>query len=90
MKKIILSSLIISFLFPLTLFALENSTPEQGLHFVHLKAKNLEERSQIANVIPIDQVIENSVYSLINDNDYGQLKKSLSHLLFESHFLTFN
>lgn len=85
------SSLYVFYPSPIALALADQSIKtEQGLHFVHLNAKDIKERSQIANIIPIDQIIENSVYSLVNDNDYNQLKKNLSHLLIESHFLTFD
>ncbi|MBF0359800.1 MAG: zinc carboxypeptidase [Oligoflexia bacterium] len=70
------------------MFSFYTFATEPGLHFVHIKAKNLQERSQVANIIPIDQIIEDSIYSLVNEHDYNILKKTLSHLIIESHFLT--
>ncbi len=55
------------------------------MHFVHLKVKNPEQRSKIANIIHIDQVVEDSVYAVVNNEDFKVLKKEMGHLIFESH-----
>jgi carboxypeptidase T len=56
-----------------------------AMHFVHLKASSEVERSKIANIIHIDQVIEDSVYAVVNEDDLLELKKKLGSLLVETH-----
>jgi len=71
----------ISFFLTHNLFAKFSGT----MHFVHLKVKNPEQRSKIANIIHIDQVVEDSVYAVVNDEDFKVLKKEMGHLIFETH-----
>ena len=56
-----------------------------AMHFVHLKAGSEKDRSRIANIIHIDQVIEDSVYAVVNDDDLAELKKKMGKLLVETH-----
>jgi carboxypeptidase T len=58
---------------------------ETKRYFVHLRGANYLERSQIANLIHIDSIIEDSVYSLVNQHDLDQLKKELPHLIRNHH-----
>lgn len=57
-------------------------------YFVHLKAKNRAERNQVANLIHIDTMVEDSLYSVVNLEDYKVLKKKLSKMIIESHPIT--
>lgn len=54
-------------------------------HWVHLKASDSQTRTKISQYIHIDQVIDDSVYAVVNEHDFGQLKKNLSHLFIETH-----
>jgi carboxypeptidase T len=56
-------------------------------YFVELKAKDKFIRSKIAKHIHIDQVIDDSVYSVINEDDLNIIKKKFKHLLKQSHIL---
>jgi len=38
-------------------------------HFVHLKVKNVKDRTKVANLIHIDEIIENSAYAVVNQFD---------------------
>ena len=67
-----------------------NNTEENAMHFVHLKAKDVGERSQIAQYIHIDQVIEEDVYAAVNSHDLTTLKTFLADKIVESHSLTFD
>ena len=72
---------IFAILFSTSLFAKVSGT----MHFVHLKVKTHAERSKLANMIHIDQVIEDSVYAVVNQSDLKELKKEMGHLLVETH-----
>lgn len=84
--KILMSLL----LFTLSLLSTSNTysdeTPEN--YFVHLKAATRQDRNEIANLIHMDQIVEDSVYAVVNKHDFQQLKKKLPHLIRESHALT--
>ena len=54
-------------------------------YFVHLKAKDAKTRSEIAKYIHIDQVIDDSVYSVVNENDLKELQKNFKKQIVESH-----
>ena len=76
MKKILLLALSSLFL---------TSTAFANLHFVHLKANDHQIRSKIANIIHIDQVVEDSVYAVVNEDDLKELRKQMGNLLVETH-----
>ena len=72
----------------LTIIALcTQAFASETLHFVHLKAKNVQERSEIANHIHIDQIIENDVYATVNEHDLAALKKFQKNKIVTSHAL---
>ncbi|MBF0364990.1 MAG: zinc carboxypeptidase [Oligoflexia bacterium] len=77
LKKILLTLAII--------FSTTSSFAGDSYHFVHLKAQNVEERSAIANHIPIDQIIDDSIYSVVSDYDYKIIQKNFPHFLVASH-----
>lgn len=77
MKKIMLLALS-SLLITTTLFAAD-------MHFVHLKVKSLKDRSKLANIIHIDQVVEDSVYAVVNEHDLAELKKQMGKHIVETH-----
>ncbi|TNF28920.1 MAG: zinc carboxypeptidase [Deltaproteobacteria bacterium] len=54
-------------------------------YWVHLKAKDSKTRSEISKFIHIDQVIDDSVYAVVNEHDYKELKKNFSKLLVDHH-----
>lgn len=56
-------------------------------YFVHLKAKNRSERSKVANLIHIDTMVEDSLYSVVNAHDFKMIKKRLPKMLVESHII---
>lgn len=58
-------------------------------YFVQLKARNALERSQMAQLFHIDQVIEESVYSVVNAHDYELIKKRFGSKLITSHSYTY-
>ena len=55
------------------------------MHFVHLKTNDVKVRSDIAKHIHMDQIIEDSIYSVVNDHDLSQLKKNFSKYIVETH-----
>lgn len=57
----------------------------QDVYWVHLKADNIEQRNQIANLIHIDQYIDGKIYSVVNEFDYKKLNEELKELIIESH-----
>ncbi len=65
----------------LNLFAVQNPK----LHFVHLNIKDKANLAKIANLIHIDEIIETSAYSVVNDFDFKQLKKVIPSLIIETH-----
>ena len=78
-------------LLTLLIFSLSVPSFSDGtLYFVHLKAKNVEERSEIAKYIHIDNIIENDVYASVNEHDLNALKRFQSDKLIKSHPLRFN
>lgn len=81
MKRLIFSVLMA---FSISSFAVEE-VPK--FYWVHIKAKNVEERSKVATMIHIDQVIEDSVYSVVSEHDYSVLKQKVPELLFESYLM---
>ncbi len=74
-------AILVALFFSHNLFAKFSGT----MHFVHLKVENSEQRSKIANIIHIDQVVEDSVYAVVNDDDFEVLKKKMGHLIKETH-----
>ena len=60
---------------------------KRKLYFIHLKAKNVEVRSKIANFIHIDQLVEDSIYSVINQVELKNIKREIPHLIEEFHLL---
>lgn len=71
------------------LIVLIASSARAGTHyFVHLKARNALERSQMAQLFHIDQVIEESVYSVVNAHDFEMIKKRFAKKLVTSHAYT--
>lgn len=58
-------------------------------YFVQLKARNALERSQMAQVFHIDQVIEESVYAVVNAHDYKTIKERFAPKLVTSHPYSF-
>lgn len=81
MKRIILT------VFILLSTSLLASPQSAGLktHFVHLEIKDQLVRNQLAMYIHMDQVIENSIYAVVNDHDLKQIKKHFSKYLVETH-----
>lgn len=65
-----------------------SSARAEDRYFVHLKAKNALKRSMMAQVFHIDQIIEDSVYSVVGEFDYQQIKKKFASDLVESHLYT--
>lgn len=65
-----------------------SSARAEDRYFVHLKAKNALKRSMMAQVFHIDQIIEDSVYSVVGEFDYQQIKKKFARDLVESHLYT--
>ena len=76
-----LKYLSIIFTFNLSAWATSHDT----MHFVQLKAKNVHERSQIAQHIHIDQIIEQDVYATVNDFDLSALKTFHADKIVQSH-----
>ncbi len=74
-------------LMSILIFIYSSITFAQDIYWVHLKADNQELRSQLANLIHIDQYIDGKIYSTVNEHDYNQLKKQFPHLIVESHKL---
>ena len=82
-------ALLFSFLIWGTVFS-SGRSDEEGLHFVHLKAANVQERSEIARYIHIDQIIEDDVYATVNEQDLNALKSSLGDRIVTTHSLSFD
>ena len=51
------------------------------MYWAHLETNGKQERSQLANVINLDQLVENSVYSVINENELHIIQKKMPQLL---------
>ena len=66
------------------------SLADGAMHFIHLKAKNVQERSQIARYIHIDRIIEEDVYATVNAQDLAALKAFQKDKIVESYSLTFD
>ncbi|MCY4643521.1 MAG: M14 family metallopeptidase [Bacteriovoracales bacterium] len=62
---------------------------EDSYHFVHLQAEGAQERSQIADYIHIDRIIEDDVYATVNSFDLNILKTFLPDKIVTSHSLDF-
>lgn len=58
------------------------------LYWVHLEAPTQEQRSQLANLIHIDQVVEDSVYSVVSEDELKALKQQLPEMLKQSHLIS--
>ena len=58
---------------------------DSAYFFVHLKAKNAKERSQIAQYIHIDQVIEEDVYATVNAYDLAALQAAQKEKIITSY-----
>ena len=58
-------------------------------HFVHLRAENAAERSQIAQYIHIDRIIEEDVYATVNSFDLAALKTFQSDKILKTYPLDF-
>ena len=58
---------------------------DDSMHFVHLRAENVQERSQIAQYIHIDQIIEEDVYATLSSYDLSVLKAFQEDKIVESH-----
>jgi len=58
---------------------------ETHRYFVHLKAENAEIRTQIANIIPIESVVEDSVYAFITKRDFLKVKQLFKNRIVEYH-----
>jgi carboxypeptidase T len=67
----------------LVLFLSTNAAAD--LHFVHFKASDHKTRSEIAKFVHIDQVVEDSVYSIVNDADYARVLLAFGNIIVESH-----
>ena len=81
----------VKILFVIFVFSLSFSSFSQGsLYFVHLKAKDVKERSQIAKYIHIDNIIEDDVYATVNEHDLNAIKKFQADKLVKFHSLRFN
>ena len=57
----------------------------QALHWVALKAPNVLVRSQIAEVIHIDSVVDDRVYSIVGDDSFKELKERFAHRILDSY-----
>lgn len=58
-------------------------------NFVHLYAPTKEVRNKIANMVHIDSIIEDSVYSVVSDLDLAAIKMNIPELLVETHGIDF-
>lgn len=67
------------------LFFFNFLTYAEKTHFIHLKVKNHHERNLVANLIHIDQIIEDSAYAVVNDFDLKKIKQKLPQLIVETH-----
>jgi carboxypeptidase T len=60
----------------------------KNVRFIHLEIKDPKVINRLASMIHIDQIIENSVYAVVNDDDYKSIKKVFSKYIKEDHILT--
>ena len=67
-----------------------SSWADDSMHFVHLRASNVQERSQIAQYIHIDQIIEEDVYATLSSYDLSVLKALQGDKIVEHHSLAFD
>ena len=61
-----------------------HSATTEKVYFVHLKANSAKLRGQLAKLIHIDHVTEDSVFSYVNEHDLRQLEKYHKDLIIES------
>ena len=74
-------------IFSLCTFFLSISSQASKIHFIHMKLKNQQQRTLVANHIHIDQIIEDSAYAAVNDHDLKKLQKLFPKLIVETHVL---
>lgn len=55
------------------------------MHFVHIKTKDKQIRSEIASMAHLDDVVEDSIYTTVNETDFANIKKNFSNLIVETH-----
>ncbi len=60
------------------LFFAALSFQAHALHWVALDAPNVLVRSQIAQVIHIDSIVDDRVYAVVGDASFAELKSALS------------
>lgn len=60
------------------------------LFFIHLKAKNVQERTEIASIIHMDDIIEDSIYASVNLHDLKELRDKHPEKIVEYHSLDFH
>lgn len=63
---------------------------DDGSFIVEIVAKGVKERSQIANMIHIDSVVEDRVYSVVNSIDLQRLKKAFPNRIVSASILNEN
>jgi carboxypeptidase T len=66
-------------------FSFNSSASLPNNYFVKLKAKNKLQRSKIAQLIHIDQVLEDNIYAVVNELEFNQLKFNIPDMLVEHH-----
>lgn len=59
----------------------QSKTNDTELYFLTLDGQTLKKRSQIASYIPINQVIDGKVYSVVNYHDFQRVQKELPELI---------
>lgn len=67
---------------------LADETNIRRMYWVHLDATTQAQRSQLANLIHLDQIVEDSVYSIVNEDELKTLKQKLPEMLRESHLIS--
>ncbi len=72
---------------PLLLTLISYSTSAHALHWVSLKAPNVLVRSQIAQVIHIDSIVDDRVYAVVGDASFEELKEKFGSRILESYKL---
>jgi carboxypeptidase T len=77
------SFILIAFFMAASRMAFSNEAPQ--MHWVHLKLSNLSARALVSSTIHIDQMIEDSGYSVVNQDDFNRLKKLVPNLIVDTH-----
>ncbi len=55
------------------------------MHFVHLKTNDKKIRSEIASTAHIDDIVEDSVYTTVNEHDFKIIKERFGNIIAHTH-----